>query len=149
MINLLAAYYENIGPFRDKSCSIFFDEWKYLIKAPIWSWKSFLFFDAPRYALYKDSSRNMLNLHCKNWEISMIFEVDGEYYLIKRILLTFLSTIIAVRFKAASKSALFTIIDIVRFSGITLSYLGNCPSTKILENSTFSIFNDFYSDSNS
>ncbi len=86
MINLLAAYYENIGPFRDKSCSIFFDEWKYLIKAPIWSWKSFLFFDAPRYALYKDSSRNMLNLHCKNWEISMIFEVDGEYYLIKRIL---------------------------------------------------------------
>lgn len=86
MINLIASYYENIGPFKETSCSLFFDEWKYLIKAPIWSWKSFLFFDAPRYALYKDSSRNMLNLQCKNGEISLIFDVDGSYYLIKRIL---------------------------------------------------------------
>ena len=86
MINLLVAYYENIWPFRDTCCSLFFDEWKYLIKAPIWSWKSFLFFDAPRYALYKDSSRNMLNLQSKNGEITLIFEVDWAYYLIKRIL---------------------------------------------------------------
>jgi len=86
MINLLVAYYENIWPFRDTCCSLFFDEWKYLIKAPIWSGKSFLFFDAPRYALYKDSSRNMLNLQSKNGEISLIFEVDWAYYLIKRIL---------------------------------------------------------------
>ncbi len=86
MINLLAAYYENIWPFKGTCCSLFFDEWKYLIKAPIWSWKSFLFFDSPRYALYKDSSRNMLNLQSKNWEISLIFEVDSVYYLVKRIL---------------------------------------------------------------
>ena len=86
MINLIASYYENIWPFKETSCSLFFDEWKYLIKAPIWSWKSFLFFDAPRYALYKDSSRNKLNLQSKNWEISLIFNVDWSYYLIKRIL---------------------------------------------------------------
>ena len=86
MINLLVAYYENIWPFKETCCSLFFDEWKYLIKAPIWSWKSFLFFDAPRYALYKDSSRNMLNLQSKNWEISLIFDVDWSYYLIKRLL---------------------------------------------------------------
>ena len=86
MINLLVAYYENIWPFRDTCCSLFFDEGKYLIKAPIWSGKSFLFFDAPRYALYKDSSRNMLNLQSKNGEISLIFEIDWAYYLIKRIL---------------------------------------------------------------
>ena len=86
MINLILAYYENIWPFKETCCSLFFDEWKYLIKAPIWSWKSFLFFDAPRYALYKDSSRNMLNLQSKNWEISLVFEVDWIYYLIKRIL---------------------------------------------------------------
>ena len=86
MINLIAAYYENIWPFKETCCSLFFDEWKYLIKAPIWSGKSFLFFDAPRYALYKDSSRNMLNLQSKNWEISLIFEVDWAYYLVKRIL---------------------------------------------------------------
>ncbi len=86
MINLLVAYYENIWPFRDTCCSLFFDEWKYLIKAPIGSGKSFLFFDAPRYALYKDSSRNMLNLQSKNGEISLIFDVDWAYYLVKRIL---------------------------------------------------------------
>jgi len=86
MINLLVAYYENIWPFKETCCSLFFDEGKYLIKAPIWSGKSFLFFDAPRYALYKDSSRNMLNLQSKNWEISLIFEIDWSYYLVKRIL---------------------------------------------------------------
>lgn len=86
MINLIAAYYENIWPFKDTCCSLIFDEWKYLIKAPIGSGKSFLFFDAPRYALYKDSSRNMLNLQSKNGEISLIFDVDGAYYLVKRIL---------------------------------------------------------------
>ena len=88
MINLLVAYYENIWPFRDTCCSLIFDAWKYLIKAPIWSGKSFLFFDAPRYALYKDSSRNMLNLQSKSWEISLIFEVDWLYYLVKRVLKT-------------------------------------------------------------
>lgn len=86
MINLIVAYYENIWPFKDTCCSLVFDEWKYLIKAPIGSGKSFLFFDAPRYALYKDSSRNMLNLQSKNWEISLIFDVDWAYYLVKRIL---------------------------------------------------------------
>ena len=86
MINLIVAYYENIWPFKDATCSLIFDEGKYLIKAPIGSGKSFLFFDAPRYALYKDSSRNMLNLQSKNGEISLIFDVDGAYYLVKRIL---------------------------------------------------------------
>lgn len=86
MINLIIAYYENIWPFKDISCSLIFDEGKYLIKAPIGSGKSFLFFDAPRYALYKDSSRNMLNLQSKNGEISLIFDVDWAYYLVKRIL---------------------------------------------------------------
>ena len=86
MINLIVAYYENIWPFKNTCCSLIFDEWKYLIKAPIGSGKSFLFFDAPRYALYKDSSRNMLNLQSKNGEISLIFDVDGAYYLVKRIL---------------------------------------------------------------
>ena len=86
MINLIVAYYENIWPFQGKCCSLFFDEWKYLIKAPIWSGKSFLFFDAPRYALYRNSSRNMLNLKSKTWEICMIFEVDWLYYMVKRLL---------------------------------------------------------------
>ena len=86
MINLIVAYYENIWPFKDTCCSLIFDEWKYLIKAPIGSGKSFLFFDAPRYALYKDSSRNMLNLQSKDGEISLIFDVDWAYFMVKRFL---------------------------------------------------------------
>jgi len=86
MINFLAAFYQNIWPFNDAFCSLIFEWWKFLIKAPIWSWKSFLFFDCPRYALYKDNSRNMLNLQCKSGEISLIFEVDWLYYLVKRLL---------------------------------------------------------------
>lgn len=85
-VNLLVAYYENIWPFKDECCSLFFDVGKYLIKAPIGSGKSFLFFDAPKYALYKHGDRNMLNLQSKSGEISLIFDVDGVYYLVKRFL---------------------------------------------------------------
>ncbi|MEI8092036.1 MAG: hypothetical protein WCG98_07760 [bacterium] len=39
----------------------FFPQGKYLIKAPIGSGKSFLFFDGPMFGLYKLANRNMLN----------------------------------------------------------------------------------------
>ena len=43
MLDLIAVSYWNIGPFRDKKISLFFEKGKYLIKAPIGSGKSFLF----------------------------------------------------------------------------------------------------------
>ena len=64
--------------------NIFFKKWKYLIKAPIGSWKSFLFFDWPVYALYKYSSRNILNTDSKNWFIKLLFEQDEQKYLVIR-----------------------------------------------------------------
>lgn len=86
MIDLHAIYYRNIWPFEWKECSLFFPKGKFLIKAPIGSGKSFLFFDGPNYALYKRATRNMLNVHCKEGEISLIFSEGENYYLVKRLL---------------------------------------------------------------
>jgi len=84
MMNLIAVSYKNIWPFKDKTISIFFDNWKYLIKSPIWTWKSFLFFDWPMYALYKYSSRNLLNVSSKEWFIKLLWDLNWEKYLVVR-----------------------------------------------------------------
>ncbi len=55
-----------------------------LIKAPIGSGKSFLFFDGPIYGLYKYSSRNILNTKSKEGFIKVICEVNQTVYLITR-----------------------------------------------------------------
>ena len=57
-----------------------------LIKAPIWSGKSFLFFDGPIYGLYKYSSRNILNIKSKDGFIKIICEVNQTTYLITRMM---------------------------------------------------------------
>lgn len=45
-----------------------------------------LFFDGPTYALYKTSKRNLLNIHSKEGEISLVFSEGEQYYLIQRLL---------------------------------------------------------------
>ncbi|MEI6774753.1 MAG: hypothetical protein WCL18_08500 [bacterium] len=57
-----------------------------LIKAPIGSGKSFLFFDGPIYGLYKYSSRNILNTKSKDGFIKLICEVNETTYLITRMI---------------------------------------------------------------
>ncbi len=84
MLNLLAISYENIGPFKDQKISIFFQQGNYLIKAPIGSGKSFLFFDGPSYALYKTASRNILNVQSKTGSIKLLFECNGQTFFILR-----------------------------------------------------------------
>jgi len=59
---------------------------KMLIKAPIGSWKSFLFFDGPIYGLYKYSTRNILNTKSKDGFIKIICEVNETIYLITRMI---------------------------------------------------------------
>lgn len=86
-MDLIAISYKNIWPFKDKLISVFFDNWKYLIKAPIGTGKSFLFFDGPMYALYKHSTRNLLNINSKDWFIKILFDFEWEKYLIVRNLL--------------------------------------------------------------
>lgn len=83
-MDILAISYKNIWPFYDKTLSINFKKWKYLIKAPIWIWKSFLFFDGPMFALYKNTSRTVLNRKSKDWFIKIIFEANNDYYFLTR-----------------------------------------------------------------
>lgn len=82
-MNLHAITYTNIGPFLDTR-TVNFLAGKYLIKAAIGSGKSFLFFDWPLFALYKYSSRNMLNVQSKEGSISLLFQVEDEYFFIVR-----------------------------------------------------------------
>ena len=110
-MDLLAISYKNIWPFKDKLISIFFDSWKYLIKSPIWSGKSFLFFDGPMYGLYKYSNRNMLNITSKEWFIKLLWDFEWEKYLLVRKLIKW-------KAKDSCQSALFKIdgLDFVNFA---------------------------------
>jgi len=83
-VDLIAISYYNIWPFKDKILNIFFDKGKFLIRAPIGSGKSFLFFDWPTYALYKHTGRNVLNVDSKSGFIKLLFEVEWQKYLVVR-----------------------------------------------------------------
>jgi len=85
-MDLIAASYNNIGPFKDQTITVNFHPGKYLIKAPIGSGKSFLFFDGPFYALYKYSTRQMLHRTSTQGFIHLLFEHDDQYRLIERTL---------------------------------------------------------------
>ena len=84
MIDLIAFSCSNIWPFRDKAITVFFNQGKYLIKAPIGTGKSFLFFDGPIYGLYKANSRNILNTQSSEGFIKLIFSYNDEQYLVIR-----------------------------------------------------------------
>lgn len=114
-MDLLAISYLNIWPFKWKLKNIFFKKWKYLIKAPIGSWKSFLFFDGPVYALYKYCTRNILNTDSEKWFIKLLFEQDGQYYLIVRNLEQW-------KAKDICKSQLFTVDWSFEFDKIEILY---------------------------
>ncbi len=89
-LDLLAAQYRNIWPFKDKLINLNFKEGKYLIKAPIGSGKSFLFFDGPFFWFYSSKKqRPVLNKRSQEGLVRLIFEIDGMVYLIeKRLSLT-------------------------------------------------------------
>ena len=84
MLDLIAITYENIWPFKDQKLSLFFKEGNFLVKAPIGTGKSFLFFDGPSFALYKSSWRNILNIQSKTGTVKLLFKTEGQVYLIIR-----------------------------------------------------------------
>jgi len=83
-MNLHCISYHNIGPFAEKTISVNFQAWAHLIKAPIGSWKSFLFFDWPLYALYKHQSRQMLSRTAEKWWMHCIFSHNDTVWYIER-----------------------------------------------------------------
>lgn len=85
-MQLLATTYQNIWPFLGRTITVVFQKGKYLIKAPIGSGKSFMFFDGPVFGLYKYSWRTMLSMKAEEGYIKALFEVGGNYYLVVRAL---------------------------------------------------------------
>lgn len=85
IMNILAATYSNIWPFQT-TVSVFFQQGAHVIKAPIGSGKSFLFFDGVVYGLYKYSQRAMLNVNQKQGVIKIIVQIHDWFYLIVRTL---------------------------------------------------------------
>lgn len=85
-VKLLSVQYTNIGPFQDQTITIKPKNGSYIIKAPIGSGKSVLFFDGPIFALYRKSSRPLLNMKSQKGEVVIEFEHEGMCYCIQRIL---------------------------------------------------------------
>jgi hypothetical protein len=83
MLNIHALSYEHIGPFRGK-VNVLLKPGNVLIKAPIGTGKSFLFFDGPIYSLYKYASRNLINAHASVGSILCLFEIAEQLYLVQR-----------------------------------------------------------------
>ena len=105
MINLYQWYYKNIWPLKNKSVLVNYKHKNVLVKAPIWTWKSFLFFDWPLFWLYKYSDRTIINQDSKNWTIQILFSVDNNYFLIIRNITR------SKTWKDSTKSSLYEIIS--------------------------------------
>jgi DNA repair exonuclease SbcCD ATPase subunit len=67
----------------DRTVSVVFHDEKYLIKAPIGSGKSFLFFDGPVFG-YKYADRQMLSIKATEWYIKICCEHNGQILVVIR-----------------------------------------------------------------
>ena len=74
-MQLLSLHYTNIGPFQDQTVIVRPADGSYLIKAPIGSGKSFLFFDGPVFGLYRKNSRPLLNMNSEKGELVCEFRL--------------------------------------------------------------------------
>lgn len=83
-MNIHAISYTNIWPFTGEPRTVRFSVWNHLVKAPIGSGKSFLFFDGPLFALYKRSKRPMLNRQAERGSVVMIRSDYGRTFAIER-----------------------------------------------------------------
>lgn len=83
-MKLLSLHYTNIGPFQDQTIVLNPKNGSYIIKAPIGSGKSVLFFDGPIFAFYKKSARPLLNIKSQKGEVVVEFEHQGIQYCIQR-----------------------------------------------------------------
>lgn len=84
MLNIYQWFYKNIWPLKWEWVLVNYKEWKNIIHGPIWAWKSFLFFDAPRFWLYKNSQRTITNKDSKSWQVQVLFSSNDGFYLVIR-----------------------------------------------------------------
>ncbi len=83
-MQLLSLHYTNIGPFQEQTVIVRPRFGSYLIKAPIGSGKSFLFFDGPVFGLYRKNSRPLLNMNSEKGELVCEFLLEDIQYCVQR-----------------------------------------------------------------
>lgn len=83
-MNIIACSYANLWPFANRMVSLVVHPWAAMIIAPVGTGKSMLFFDWPVYGLYKYGTRDVLNNACTTGSISILVDIDGEYWLVRR-----------------------------------------------------------------
>ena len=123
MLDIYQGFYQNIWPLKNKSILLNYKKANVLVKAPIWSWKSFLFFDGPIFALYKTSDRTIINKDSKKWQIQLLFSQDDNFFLVVRNL-TQTKT-----WKDSAKTFLYSIVKDKTF----VDYLEQIKTDEILQ----------------
>ncbi len=114
-MNIIACSYTNLGPFANKTMSLVVHPWAAMIIAPVGTGKSMLFFDWPVYGLYKYGTRDVLNNACDTGSISMLIEINDEYWLIRRQL------------KASKNRSISTTSSLARYYGDVSSIYDQYP----------------------
>ena len=130
MLNIYQWYYKNIWPLKNKSILLNYKDWKVLVKAPVGTGKSFLFFDWLIYGLYKYSDRTIINKDSKKAEIQVLFSVEDDFYLIIR------KISITKTWKDSTKSEFYSIVKDKNF----IDYLTIFSNEKIILNDKNNIF---------
>jgi len=83
-MKLLAFACNNIWPFVDRTITVNFHDGRHIIKAPIGSGKSFLFFDGPVFALYKNADRPILSATAQQWWVKLLYKHNDTMLLCVR-----------------------------------------------------------------
>lgn len=122
MLNIYQWFYKNVWPLKWEWILVNYKEGKTLIYGTIWIWKSFLFFDAPAFWLYKNAQRTITNKDSDTWEVQVLFSDKDRFYLIIR------KTKLTNKWKDSVKSYFYSIEKNKNF----IDFLEDCKQKEVI-----------------